>query len=465
MVDVPTMASLALLLACRHSGMRDREVRGDRGTTEPGRLVQAAALLGCVAIVGLGCTPSSSRASTNVALFTQGTPDSRSASGVLTMMQTVPKPGPPTPNPLQPLAAASASELVSSASLPFQSAASSFREQVQLLETAPASYGPESVRRAVATLADALESVPFPHDVDVVGAAQTMREEFPDDVGGGQRDAGTASRQVRRALKTAAGALFLLAHGPYASSSHFGEGADQFVKAAEAIEPDQSVPAQHHAVVTALRSASDALYDFEWPSRVATQPSRASTGAPAEASAAARPGPPSSERPAAVGAAEPQGAEQARGPFARTLSLYSAAVDRYVLRRSDQGPDALYAAFGALADALDAIPDRNGPGGGAASTGAASIRAMAGDFNEAAAGSIEQSIIARRLFETAGAALAVVSERNAGPSPRVAAAIRDLRRASQSIGDEPLQSQGRALFESLQAAEQTLRAVAMTTTR
>lgn len=384
------------------------------------------------AMMAIACsTTSSSRVSTNAALFTQGPRSPSSASGVLAIMQAVPNPvRASNPGPPPPARVSAGSPVVS-----FQNTASLFREQVQLLEMAPSTYGAESVRRAVATLADAVERVPFPEDVDVVDAAQTMREQFPDDVGGSRANPATAPEQARRALQTAAGAMILLSHGPYARASYFTEGADQFEKAADAVNPGKSMPAQQGTVLAALRSAADALYDYDWPATPAT-------GMP--------------------GAAEAQATEPNRDAFDRALRVYSASVDRFVSRPTDQPTEALVQAFGALADAIAAIP----AGSDVASTqtvsvGAASVRALARDFWRAAPLSIEQSIIARRLFEMAGGVLSA-TERTSGPSPAVSAGIQALHRQGQTIADKPLDAQPKQVANSLEAAEHALRAIAMT---
>ncbi|HXX70041.1 MAG TPA: hypothetical protein VEK07_22870 [Polyangiaceae bacterium] len=427
------------------------------------RHVPAAGSLAWVALLVVGC--SSTQASTNAALITQGSPAPPSASGVLEVMQSVPKPAAPAGS----VAERSAGPSTAAAALPFQAAASSFREQVQLLEIAPATYGVESVRRAVATLADALESVPFAQDVDVVDAARTMREELPDDVGGGQADAATASLHVRRALQTAAGALYLLAHGPYASALHFTDGAEQFEKTAGEIAPNDTVPDQRRRVIAALRTATDVLSDFEWPAGVVASRVAPGTMGPTAATAGPSPAPPAG----APGAAEAQGVSSAAGAqgvppprevFASALWVYSASVDRFVLRPVAQAPEALREAFSALADAIAAIPSGgDATSREAASQGAAAVRALTQEFARAAPLSIEQSILARRLFELAGGALSAATERKGGASPTVAAGIRDMHREDQAIADRPLDSQLRHVFDSLEAAEHALRAIAMTT--
>lgn len=424
------------------------------------RPVPIANALGCAALLAVGC--SSTQASTNAALITQGSPAPPMASGVLAVIQAVPKPGPAASGGAGSAAIASAA----APAAPFESAASSFREQVQLLETAPAAYGSESVRRAIATLADALERVPFPQGVDVVDAARTMREEFPDDVGGGQANDATASLKVRRALETAAGALYLLAHGPYANVLPFSKGSDQLERTADTIAPDETVPAQRQHVLAALRSAADVLSDFEWPSVAAGSQVASGTGDFGDSGTASFTPP-----VAAPGVAEAQGvpgpdAGGGRLPrelFASALWAYSASVDRFVLQPVARAPEALHEAFGALADAIAAIPCAGDPTScEAAYQGAAAVRALMQEFKHAPRSSIEESILARRLFEVAGGVLSAVSERKGGPSAAVAAAIRDLHREDQAIGDAPLDSQLRHVFDSLEAAEHALRAIAMT---
>jgi hypothetical protein len=403
------------------------------------------------AMLAVGCsTTSNSRVSTNAALFTQGSGSPNSASGVLAIMQAVQSPvRTSNPGPPPPASVSAGSPLVS-----FQNTASLFREQVQLLEMAPSTYGAASVRRAVATLADAVESVPFPEAVDVVGAAQTMREEFPDDVGGSQAHTTTAPEQMRRALQTAAGAMILLSHGPYARASYFTEGADQFEKAADAVNPGKSLPAQQGTVLAALRSAADALYDYDWPAAATLQ---TAAGSPGQAAANA----PSTPATGTPGAAEAQAVQPHRDAFDQALWVYSASVDRFVSRPADQPTESLVQAFGALADAIAAIPAGSDVATyQTASVGAASVRALARDFRRAAPQSIEQSIIARRLFETAGGVLFAATEM-AGPSPAVSAGIRALRREGQTIADKPLDAQPRQVADSLEAAERALRVIAM----
>jgi len=141
----------------------------------------------------------------------------------------------------------------------FQSAVTSLREQVELLRVSPGPPGDQGVRRAVATLADAIEDVPDARGVDVVDAARTMREDFPDDIGGGQRNAPHAAAQARRALETAAGALSLLAGGPYAGVRGLATRVRALRQATDAIAPDERIDDQRPRVVEALARAVDAV--------------------------------------------------------------------------------------------------------------------------------------------------------------------------------------------------------------
>jgi len=145
----------------------------------------------------------------------------------------------------------------------FQGNVSALREQVELLKNTPPPPDNEDTRRAVAMLADALESVPNAQEVDVVTAANTMREDLPDNVGGGQRPETAPGLQTRLALQTAGGVFFLLAQGPYVRVPTLMARVTAFRRAADTIDDRASLGAQRGTVIRSLSLAVDVLLGLE----------------------------------------------------------------------------------------------------------------------------------------------------------------------------------------------------------
>lgn len=142
----------------------------------------------------------------------------------------------------------------------FEGATSSLREQVQVFGAAPGTVDDASTRRAVSSMADAIANVPDSQGVDVAAAARNMRTDYVDVAGA---TGGPASAHLRRVLMVAAGAMALLAHGPYVGEPAVARRVAVFEQVAAELNPDEAIEAQRQVVVRAFAGAGAALASIE----------------------------------------------------------------------------------------------------------------------------------------------------------------------------------------------------------
>jgi hypothetical protein len=341
----------------------------------------------------------------------------------------------------------------------FEDAAASLGEQVQLLRVTPAQpEGDARIKRAVSALAIAIEDVPASQGVDVVNAANLMREALPEDVGGGQLDASTATNRIRAALEVASGALLLLSHGEYAGFPGVADRVTVVQRAVDTIEPGEPVEPQWRSIVTALGLASDTLFAMERVSGV-DAPAIARTAA----SGAAPEGEASSGslESAPEGVAETQGASPSRG-FPSALASYSSWIDRFASVPPTEGPRALRHAFDALAEALATLPKRDH----LVPAEVAEMHRLAADFERAPSLSPQQTRIARHVFERADGVLTQATRGEYREAPMIGADERSFHLEWASLDEsQSLHPQLPRVLGSLEAAERVLRLVALVTAR
>jgi len=333
----------------------------------------------------------------------------------------------------------------------FPRAVSSLNEQVQLLLAAPASVDDAALNRALRTLAAALQAVPDTQGVDVTAAAQTVRTPLPLSFAGTQPP--PATQQLYDALESAAGAMLLLAHGPYVRFPFVADDVSGFERSVNAIERDQRIAAQPRQVVGALAMAGRALSAFERASGLAAAPVvRAPAGTPAAAGPAAPP------RGREMGVAEGQTVPAPSLPFPAALTSYSTFVDRYASLPPDGAARALRRAIDAIAAALEVMPRGQGL---APSEDAVALRRLGQEFELARPLSTDQARIARDAFSRTWTFFRVAAEKAYRGAPAVGDAVRALHEQYVTIDpSRPLRAQLLPVLGSLDAVERVLRTMA-----
>lgn len=313
----------------------------------------------------------------------------------------------------------------------FENATSSLREQVQLLGSAPGTVDEASTRRAVHSLADAIANVPDPQGVDVDAAAGSIRSSYVNVAGAMGPN---ASRRLRESLMVAAGAMTLLARGPYAREPAVARRVAAFEHAAASVSPDEAIEGQAPAVIHALAGAGAALASLD----------RASVIAPASSTG--------------VTAEQPPSTTPGVAPFASALVAYSDAVDALAVTPPGQVPDAVQHALNALAGVLQVLP----AGAPAGNTGdLALMRSLTSDIAAAPAQSAAQARLAKLALDRAGAILSLAARQGFQRVPAVGDEVRLMRIQVGGVDSQrPLEPQLSRILASLEAAEDVLRTIA-----
>jgi hypothetical protein len=348
------------------------------------------------------------------------------AFAVALLLVAAPAGAAPAPIPSDPTAAPSAAR--------FEDGVSALDQQVTTMRRTPALLDGPGLRRAVLSLAEALENIPDARGVDIAHAARTLRDDFPDAMGDGPLGPKAATAPLRDALEVAAGSLLRLSRGAYAQAPDVVDQVDSFREAADAIDPGQSVTAQREPVLRALDRAGTALSSIEAASGVAS-----------------------------VGAAEAQGVPGRAGAFSAALSNYSARVNGVASAAPERAPDALRRAFDALSDAIAVMPRGEGV---VPSDRVTELHALAAEFQTAPLLSREQSRRARHLLDRAQAIFTAAGQ---GRFAGAHAVLRDARALREQVsvvdGSRPLRPQLGEVLRALEAAERVLRAMAMAAAR
>jgi len=331
----------------------------------------------------------------------------------------------------------------------FETAVSSLREQVQLLGAAPDAVDDASARRAVRSLADAIENVPDPQGVDVTDAAGIMRTDYGNVVGA---TGATASGQLREALMVVAGAMTLLGRGPYAREPAVARRVSAFEHAAAAVNPGEGIKAQPQVVVHALVAAGAALGSLERASGIAPAPVVSARTSASAVAPQQPPGVTEAQQPPPALPVSPH-----PSPFAAALAIYSAAVDRLAVAPPDQVPVALRKALDALADVLQVMP-----GSAATIEELALMRSFASDMTAAPSPSGAQGGFTKHVLDLADDILSLTAKRSFGQVPPVADEVSAMRRQVAAIdGERALGPQLLTILGALEAAEDTLRTMAV----